>query len=125
MRLRKLLTHLRKSFQSSPFLKKPNFNKVFLLHTNCNAFGIGTIISQLDEESKEYVIAYASQSNNKAESNYFSYEGECLVVVWVVIHFRPCFYGTNFTLYTDHQPIKWLMTNDKLTSKLACCALIL
>jgi hypothetical protein len=28
-------------------------------------------------------------------------------------------------LYTDHQPIKWLMTNDKLTGKLACWALIL
>jgi len=28
-------------------------------------------------------------------------------------------------LYTEHQPIKWLMTNDKLTSKLARWALIL
>jgi hypothetical protein len=37
-----------------------------------NALGIGAIISQLDEEGKEYVIAYASRSNNKAESNYFS-----------------------------------------------------
>jgi hypothetical protein len=46
-------------------------------------------------------IAYASQ-NNKVESNYFSYEGECLVVVWAIIHFRPYLYGTNFTLYTDH-----------------------
>jgi hypothetical protein len=27
-------------------------------------------------------------------------------------------------LYTDHQPIKWLMTNDKLISKLACWVLI-
>jgi hypothetical protein len=30
-----------------------------------------------------------------------------------------------FHLYIDHQPVKWLMTNDKLTSKLACWALIL
>jgi hypothetical protein len=28
-------------------------------------------------------------------------------------------------LYTNHQPIKWLMTNDKLTGKLARWALIL
>jgi hypothetical protein len=76
-------------------------------------------------ESKEYVIAYASRSNNKADSNYFSYEGECLTIVWVVIHFKPYFYGIKFTLYTDHQPIKWLMTNDKLISKLARWVLIL
>jgi len=83
-------------------LKRPDFNKVFILHTDWSAFGIRTITGQLDEENKEYVIAYASRSNNKAENNYFSYEGECLAVVWAVIHFRPYLYGTNFTLYTDH-----------------------
>jgi hypothetical protein len=96
-----------------PILRRPDFSKVFILHTNWNAFGIGVILDQLDEEGKEYVIAYASRSN-KAKSNYFSYEGECIIVIWVVIHFRPYLYGTNFTLYIDHQPIKWLMTNDKL-----------
>jgi hypothetical protein len=106
-----------------PILKRRDFSKVFILHTDWNALGIGDIIGQFDEEGKEYVIAYASQSN-KAENNYFSYKGECLAIVWVVIHFRPYLYGTNFTLYIDHQPIKWLMTNDKLTSKLARWALI-
>ncbi len=81
-------------------------------------------LANFDEEGKEYVITYASQ-NNKVESNYFSYKGECFIVVWVVIHFRPYLYGTKFTLYTDHQPIKWLMTNNKLIGKLACWALIL
>jgi len=47
-----------------------------------------------------------------------------LTIVWAVIHFKPYLYGTNFTLYVDHQPIKWLMTNDKLTGKLAHWALI-
>jgi len=99
-------------------MRKPDFSKVFILHIDWSAFGIGAILGQLDEESKEYVIAYASQSNNKVESNYSSYEGECLIVVWVIIHFRPYLYGTKFTLYTDHQPINWLMTNNKLISKL-------
>jgi hypothetical protein len=67
-----------------------------------SALGIGAILGQLDEEGTEYVIAYASRNNNKAESNYSSYEGECLVIVWVDIHFKPYFYGTNFILYTDH-----------------------
>jgi len=81
-------------------------------------------LTNLMRKAREYVIAYASQNNNKVKSNYSSYEGECLVVVWAIIHFRPYFFSTNFTLYTDHQPIKWLMTNDKLTSKLARWALI-
>jgi hypothetical protein len=108
-----------------PILKTPDFSKVFILHTNWSVLGIRAIFSQLDEECKEYVITYASRSNNKAKSTYSSYKEECLAVVLVIIHFRPYIYGTNFILYTDHQPIKWLMTNDKLTSKLICWAFIL
>ncbi len=115
---------LKEKLSEFPIIRRPNFNKVFILHIDQNVLGIGVILGQLDEEGKEYVIAYASRSNNKAKSNYSSYEGECLVTVWAVIHFRPYLYGTNFTLYIDHQPIKWLMTNDKLTGKLARWALI-
>jgi len=106
-------------------LKRPNFNKVFILHIDWSALHTGVIFGELNEEGKEYVITYAFRRNNKAESNYSSYEGECLVVVWAVIHFKPYLYGIEFTLYIDHQPIKWLMTNDKLTSKLVRWALIL
>jgi len=116
---------LKEKLSEFPILRRTDFNKVFILHTDWSALGIRTIIGQLDEEGKEYVIAYVSQSNNKVESNYFSYEGECFVVVWVIIHFKPYIYGTNFTLYTNHQLIKWLMTNNELIGKLARLALIL
>jgi hypothetical protein len=115
--VQKAFNTLKEKLSKFPILRKPDFSKVFILHTNWSALGIGVIIGQLDEEGKEYVIAYASR-NNKAKSNYFSYKGECLVVVWVVIHFRPYFYGNEFTLYIDHQPIKWLITNNKLNGKL-------
>ncbi len=107
-----------------PVMRRLDFSKVFILHIDWNALGIGAIFGQLDEEGKEYVIANASQSN-KAKSNHSSYEGECLAMVWAVIHFRPYIYGTNFTLYIDHQPIMWLMTNDKFISKLGRWAFIL
>jgi hypothetical protein len=61
-------------------LRKPDFSKVFILHTNWNALGIDVIIGQLDEEGKEYVIAYASRSNNKAKNNYSSYKGSALLL---------------------------------------------
>ncbi len=92
---------LKEKLLEFPILRRSNFSKVFIVHTNWNALGIGVILGQLDEEGKEYVIMYTFRSN-KAESNYSSYEGQCLVVVWAVIHFRPYLYGTNFILYTDH-----------------------
>jgi hypothetical protein len=43
-----------------PILRRPDFNKVFILHIDWNVLGIGVIIGQLDEKGKEYVIIYAS-----------------------------------------------------------------
>jgi hypothetical protein len=87
--------------------------------------GLGAVLTQCDDEGKEFVVAYASRSNNAAESRYSSYEGECLATVWAVAHFRCYLFGTQFTLVIDHQPLKWLMKSDKLTRKLARWALIL
>ncbi len=83
------------------------------------------LLTQCDDEGKEFVVAYVSRSNNAAESCYSSYEGECLVVVWVVAHFRCYLFGIQFTLVTDHQSFKWLMEFNKLTRELARWALIL
>jgi hypothetical protein len=51
---------LREKLSEFPIRRKPHFNKVFILHIDCSAFGIGVIFGQLDEKGKEYVIAYAS-----------------------------------------------------------------
>ncbi len=53
-----------------PILRRLDFSKVFILHIYWSALSISAILSQLDEEGKEYVIAYASRSNNKAKNNY-------------------------------------------------------
>jgi hypothetical protein len=87
--------------------------------------GLGAMLTQCDDEGKEFVVAYASRLNNAVESRYSSYEGECLAVVWVIAHFRCYLFGTQFTLVTNHQLLKWLMESDKLTGKLAWWAFIL
>ncbi len=70
-------------------------------------------------------MAYASHSNNAAESCYSSYEGKCLAAVCAITHFRCYLFGTHFTLVIDHQPLKWLMESDKLMGKLTRWAFIL
>jgi hypothetical protein len=72
---REAFNTLKEKLLEFPIMRRPNFSMVFILHTNWSVFGIGAILGQLDEEGKEYVIAYASQ-NNKVESNYSSYKGD-------------------------------------------------
>jgi transposase InsO family protein len=101
----------------------PDFAKPFIVQTDWSVKGMGAILSQLDESGHERVIAYASKSNSPSESRYSSYEGEMLAAVWAVNHWRYYLMGHHFTLMTDHQPLKWLMTTQHLTGKYARWAL--
>jgi hypothetical protein len=46
--------------------------------------GLGVVLTQCDDEGKEFVVAYAGHLNNAMESRYNLYEGKCLATVWVV-----------------------------------------
>ena len=86
---------------------------------------MGAVRSQLTEEGVEHPICYASRSCDPAEQNYSSFDGECLAVVWATNHFRAYLFGNSFTLITDHEPLRWLMTTQKLTGKMARWSLLL
>ncbi len=67
------------------------------------------MLTQVNDDGREFVVACASRSNNKMGAKYNSYEGECLVVVCVVSSFRSYFYGSPFTLVTDHRRFKFFI----------------
>ncbi|GAQ93234.1 hypothetical protein KFL_013780010, partial [Klebsormidium nitens] len=119
------LEQLKLKLTEAPILRRPDFTRPFELHTDWSATGLGAVLAQRDDEMKEYVIAYASRSNNRTERNYSSYHGECLAAVWGVCYFRVYLYGRPFTLITDHEPLQWLMTNTRLTGMHARWANIL
>ncbi len=93
---------LKAKLVAAPILRRPIRGCPFQLHIDWNMLGLGAVLTQCDDEGKEFVVAYASHSNNAAESRYNSYEGECLVAVCAVTHFRCYLFGTQFTLVTNH-----------------------
>jgi len=59
-RLRKIFNTFKEKLLEFPIMRRPNFSKVFILHTDWSVLGVGVILGQLDEEGKKYVISYAS-----------------------------------------------------------------
>jgi hypothetical protein len=83
---------LKVSMTEAPILRRLDMNLPFELHTGWSAVGSGAVLVQIDSNGKEFVIAYALQSNNRTERNYSSYHGECLAAVWAVSYFRIYLY---------------------------------
>jgi hypothetical protein len=116
---------LKERLVSAPILRRPIAGRTYQLHTDWSSLGIDAVLTQMDDDGKEFVIAHASRSNNNAEAQYSSYEGEYLAAIWAIAHFLCYLYGNEFLLVTNHQPLKWLMESDKLIGKLARWALML
>ena len=72
------------------------------------------MLSQLDDQGRERVIAYASRSMNKAEHNYPITDQECLAIVWAVKYFSHFLELQPFTVVTDHSALKTLLTTTKI-----------
>ena len=63
-------------------------------------------------------IAYCSRSYTSAESKYSVTEQECLGCIYAMKEFRPYIYGRKFTLITDHQALRWLLTRKEQTGRI-------
>ncbi|GFW89534.1 retrovirus-related Pol polyprotein from transposon 17.6 [Trichonephila clavipes] len=73
--------------------------------------------------SDEHPIEYASRLLTPAERNYSTTEREALAVVWALKKFRGYIEGTEITVASDHQPLKWLLNLKSPTGRLARWAL--
>ena len=72
-------------------------------------------MSQVDDQGKNHVIAYASQTlrpSKKSMRNYSSAKLELLALKWAVTEkFRDYLLGLKFTVYTDNNPLAYIQTS--------------
>jgi hypothetical protein len=105
---------LKESLTSLLILKYPDFKKPFNLHTDACLSGLGAVLYQ-KVDGREHVIAYASRSLNKAEKNYPAHKLEFLALKWAITKkFHDYLYGNEFTVYTDNNPLTYVLTTAKL-----------
>ena len=109
-------TLLKEAMCHQPVLITPDFNHPFLLHTDASGTGIGAVLSQVIN-GEEHPITFISRKLLKHERNYATVEKECLAIKWAIHHLRYYLWGRQFTLITDHAPLKWMATNKDKNSR--------
>ena len=101
---------LKQCLCEEPVLKAPDFNRPFVLHTDASQVGLGAVLSQVTD-GEEHPILYISRKLLKHELNYATVEKEALAVKWAIHHLKYYLWGRQFTLITDHAPLKWMSRN--------------
>ena len=101
---------LKRALCEEPVLIAPNFNNLFLVHTDASGVGLGAVLSQV-VDGHEHPVTYISRKLLKHELNYSTVEKEALAVKWAIHHLKYYLWGRRFTLFTDHAPLKWMAKN--------------
>ena len=99
----------------TPILVYANYKKPFQLQTDANDLGLGAVLYQQDDEGQQRVIAYASRSLSHTERNYPTHKLQFLVLKWAITdRFHEYLYGGQFDVYTDNNPLTYILTSAKL-----------
>ena len=97
-----MFEELRHCLTTVPILAYPDFNRQFILNTDASDTGIGAVLSQINGEGRERVIAYGSRLLTKCKRRYCVTRRELLAVVNFVKQHRSYLVDQRFILRTDH-----------------------
>ena len=99
---------------STPILGFEDYTKPFVLNTDASIDGLGAVL-QKEQDGRTRVIAYASRSLSKSEKNYPIHKLEFLALKWAITEkFHDYIYGNEFTIFTDNNPLTYILTTAKL-----------
>ena len=99
----------------TPVLGYADYTKPFRLNTDASTEGLGAALYQKQEDGTERVIAFASRTLSKSERNYDAHKLEFLALKWAVTKkFHEYLYGGDFDVYTDNNPLTYVLTTAKL-----------
>lgn len=97
-------------------LAHPDFSKPFILSVDASTAGLGAVLSQIHHNSdKAQPIAFASKSLNHAQAKYPAHRLEFFAMKWAICNkFSHWLRGHRFTVWTDNNPLKYILTKPRL-----------
>ncbi|KAH0814290.1 hypothetical protein GEV33_008501 [Tenebrio molitor] len=115
---------MEKFLTTAPVLRQADETLPFKIRTDASNYALGAVLLQ-GEGPEEKPIEYASRLLTPSERNYDTTQREALAVVWACKKFRGYIEGNEVIVSSDHQPLRWLMSLQSPTGRLARWALSL
>ena len=106
---------LKKKCMTAPILVLADFKKPFQLETDASGEGLGAVLLQESDDGQYHPVAFASQELKGGEPKYHSSKLEFLALKWVVTEqFREYLQYQPFTVWTDNNPLTYILTTPNL-----------
>lgn len=97
---------------NAPVLVLPNFSIPFELSCDASKLGIGAVLQQAGRP-----VAYFSEKLSGPRLRYCTYDIEFYAIVRAVQHWRHYLFHQEFVLYSDHEALKHLATQDNISAR--------
>jgi hypothetical protein len=107
---------LRIAVTSAPVLRAFDPDLPTFVTTDASGYAIGAVLEQKTSDSCR-PVAYFSRTMSPAEQNYHPQEQELLAIIESLRHWRAYLHGRPFIVNTDHESLKYLQTQDHLSSR--------
>ncbi|GBG43234.1 hypothetical protein CBR_g76835 [Chara braunii] len=111
------LKKLKRALIEYPILKVADPSLPFVVTTDASQYRIGAVLQQ-DDDNGYRPVEFMSARMPCEKVAASSYERELYALWQVVDHWKHYLLGRHFKVYLDHETLRWLKTQAKMTPKL-------
>ena len=121
----KAFDSLKGALCSNSVLKYPDPTQAYRLYTDASAYAAGSILVQLDDQGIERPIHYVSKQLTDTQRRWSAIEREAYAIIYSLTKLRCYLHGADFTIYTDHKPLKSLFFAEIQNSRVQRWAMLI
>lgn len=86
--------------------------KPIVISCDASPYGVGGVLSHIIN-GKEHPVMFVSGTLKPSEKNYSQLHREALAIIYSVRKFHKYIYGLEFTIESDHQPLREIFSTNK------------
>ena len=108
---------IKQALTTAPILAHPDPKQPYQLYTDASNEAVGAILTQNDRGINR-PVAYLSHKLSGPQLRWPTIEKEAYGIVYALKKFHPYLWGSEFTIFTDHKPLKSLFKSEIKNTKL-------
>ena len=116
---------LKTALCSKQLLYSPRYDRPFIVQTDASDYAVGACLSQNDDENNERPIAFASAKLTDTQKRWSTVEKEAYAIIFALHKFDHIVFGSQIILYTDHNPLQYIVACTPRSAKLTRWSLAL